>query len=88
MVVQCGQGSDAVQGLSVRAIATVSPKLLGWFAGIRDNAAGARLIEVWLDSAYVQSGPLRLTIHVQECQRRTSGQVRTIRHKKGILQFP
>ena len=53
MVVQCGRGSDGVQGLSVRAIATVSPYLLSRFGGI-DTAAGARLIEVdCLDAASV-----------------------------------
>ena len=48
MVVQCGRGSDAVQGLSVRAIATVSSYLLGWvhFGEMKVGPA-ARLIEVW-----------------------------------------
>ena len=49
MVVQSGRGSDEVQGLSVRAIATVSPWLLDFqHFGKMQAEPAARLIEVWL----------------------------------------
>ena len=90
MVVQCGRGSDGVQGLSVRALATVSPCLLGiqHFGNMKAEPA-ARLIEVWHASCCecVHILAVKLTPYVQECQRRTSGQVRTRRYKPGRLQL-
>ena len=51
-----GVGVTRVQGLSMRAITTVSPRLLDWLGDINDfrRGVGARLIEVWLDNGCVQ----------------------------------
>ena len=67
-----------LQGLSVRAIATVSPSILHGLGGIEDNAAGARLIKVCLEIVNIDHRDHEANItNLQECERQvTQEQVR------------